>query len=199
MKSGAGCTQAEILAGAIALGEASDAERHAYREHLSTCPRCVEAVGGEHEIERIVSFIALARDQERWQPDVRDSFTRPARARFGRPWAAGLAVAIVAALALILYRPHAPHVVTSAAVPVHAQLAQPDARAIAALGTQSLPRREHRAESLAFTSPDGMHRTITFEVRLDGHGRPTRCTIVNGSPDNGKLGASLCDAVMRTR
>jgi hypothetical protein len=196
MNFGPGCTRAEILAGAIALGEASDAQRHEYREHLSICPHCLAAIGGEHEIERTIGLVTRARDEERWQPDLRGSFARPAR-HLGWQWAAGLAIALVLFAAFAVTR-HPGRVETASAVPVHAAIAtQPDARAIAQLGTQVMQHREHRAESLAFTAAAPAHRTITFRVRLDEHGKPVHCAVVSGS-SNDKLGASLCDAVMRT-
>jgi len=64
------CDQAEILAGAIALGEASDAERQSYRGHVSTCAACLRANGGEREIERTMAQVAIARDGETWDPDL---------------------------------------------------------------------------------------------------------------------------------
>ena len=97
MRIGADCGQAEILAGAIALGEAGDAERNAYREHLSVCRRCLVSIGGEREIERVMSVIGQAREQEQWQPQARSLF---ARAKSRGPilrWSA----AVVAALLVV--------------------------------------------------------------------------------------------------
>jgi TonB family protein len=92
------CARAEVLAGAVALGEATDHERDAYRQHLALCPRCIEAFGGEREIERIMQTVAQARDAERWEPDVRASMaTRGNRGR--RFWRFGFAAA-AAALAI---------------------------------------------------------------------------------------------------
>lgn len=62
----------EVLAGAIALGEATDEERNEYREHISSCAECLDALGGEREIERVASTIHEAREAEVWQPDLRD-------------------------------------------------------------------------------------------------------------------------------
>jgi TonB family protein len=64
------CRSAETLAGAIALGEADDAERQAYRRHVATCAACLRALGGEREIERTMERVASARDAETWTPDV---------------------------------------------------------------------------------------------------------------------------------
>jgi hypothetical protein len=93
-------------------------------------------------------------------------------------------------VAILATQRHAPVVVRS--------VAMTDAAAVAALGTQTLPQREHRAESLAFTSAQAARATITFEVRLDERGKPTRCTIVKHS-GRVALDAALCDAVMRAR
>ncbi|HEY8320716.1 MAG TPA: TonB family protein [Candidatus Baltobacteraceae bacterium] len=64
------CNQAEVLAGAIALGEATDAERQTYRGHVATCSACLRANGGEHEIERTMARVGQARDGETWDPDL---------------------------------------------------------------------------------------------------------------------------------
>lgn len=61
-----------MLAGAIALGEASEDERREYREHVATCPQCLNALGGECEIERVAVTVATARESEIWQPELRD-------------------------------------------------------------------------------------------------------------------------------
>ncbi len=62
----------EAIAGAIALGEATDEERREYREHIASCPACLDALGGEHEIERVAATVAAARESEVWQPELRD-------------------------------------------------------------------------------------------------------------------------------
>jgi hypothetical protein len=62
------CTRAEVLAGAIALDEASAAEREEYRNHCAICPACVRAFGGEREIERVMARVAHAREAETWDP-----------------------------------------------------------------------------------------------------------------------------------
>lgn len=71
------CSRAEALAGAIALGEATDAERDDYRRHLAACSPCIAALGGEREIERTMAAVAAARDSEVWQPDLRAALRRP--------------------------------------------------------------------------------------------------------------------------
>lgn len=63
--------RAEMLAGAIALGEATDEERLQYRQHLAECSACVHDFGGEHEVERVASTVAQAREGEIWEPDLR--------------------------------------------------------------------------------------------------------------------------------
>jgi TonB family protein len=79
------CTQAEVVAGAIALGEAGDAARDWYRRHLSQCRGCVADLAGEREIERTASWVAEARDGESWEPDVRAALRRHSRGT-GRSW-----------------------------------------------------------------------------------------------------------------
>jgi TonB family protein len=92
-----GCSRAEILAGAIALGEATEAERDEYRNHISTCASCLAALGGEREIERVMATVLQARDAETWEPIPRRLGER-SRARV-RIWSTGAAV-LAAALAL---------------------------------------------------------------------------------------------------
>jgi TonB family protein len=88
-----GCSRAEILAGAIALGEASEAEREEYRNHISTCASCLAALGGEREIERVMAIVAQARDEETWEPIPRRLGER-ARVRMWQTGAAVLAAAV---------------------------------------------------------------------------------------------------------
>lgn len=63
--------RAEVLAGAIALGEATDEERLEYRRHLAQCGSCLQSLGGEHELARLNGVVAGARESEVWEPDVR--------------------------------------------------------------------------------------------------------------------------------
>lgn len=202
MKGAAQCAQAEILAGAIALGEAGDSERNAYRAHLSTCRRCLDATGGEREIERVMLLVAQARDQERWQPDVRRVFSRT-RSR-QRIWTWGTALAALAAFLVVTravtqqHHPMVVHGVTTArGVQSESRLAA-EARAVAALDTQTVPKREHRAESLAFGPAGGVGGTMTLQVSVDERGKPTRCTIVKRS-GHVALDTTVCRAVMQTR
>ncbi len=101
------CARAETLAGAIALEEATDGERDAYRRHLASCARCVETLGGEREIERVMSVVARARDQESWEPDLRNALRDRTRARRGA-WTFGLglgALALAVSLSIHLLAP----------------------------------------------------------------------------------------------
>ena len=65
------CARVEVLAGAIALGEATDIEREEYRNHIATCASCLRALGGEREIERVMATVAQARGEETWEPAAR--------------------------------------------------------------------------------------------------------------------------------
>jgi hypothetical protein len=76
MTSRADCTRAEGLAGAIAIGEAGEAERDAYRAHLAECARCLHELGGEREIERVMTAVGQARDDECWEPDLRSTLAQ---------------------------------------------------------------------------------------------------------------------------
>lgn len=101
----------EAIAGAIALGEASDHERREYREHISSCAPCLHALGGEHEIDRVASTVAAARDAEVWEPQLRDVVATRARRRSrALGWGTGLAgVALAASLGV--------HTLVAAVVP----------------------------------------------------------------------------------
>lgn len=180
------CTGAERLAGTIAVNEASDAERDAYRAHLATCGRCLSDLGGERDIERVMGAVAQARDEERWQPDIRGLARRSAPAR-ARAWAVALAavIAVVTGIGLAeqQLRPATPAPSISA----------PEARALAALGTQTIPRREGRAESLAVGAT-----AATLNLQIDARGVPLRCTIAQSSGDPVK-DAAMCRAAMQAR
>ncbi len=69
----------ENIAGAIALGEATDADRRSYREHIATCSDCLTELGGEHEIERTIASVGTARESEIWKPELGSVFARRAR------------------------------------------------------------------------------------------------------------------------
>jgi anti-sigma factor RsiW len=181
------CARAEIVAGAIALGEAKDEERHAYRAHLAQCARCVGALGGERDIERTMSVVSRARNDERWQPDVRRQVLR-ARGTPWRAWASASAAAAIVVLGVAVLQHHTV-IPRRNALPVPAQ----QSAAIAALGTQSIPSFEQRAESLQFR--DGA--TLTLRVVVDARGKPVRCTVVRGLRTS--LDGALCATLLRTR
>lgn len=106
----------EALAGAIALGEAGDADRRRYREHISGCAQCLQSLGGEHEIERTAATVVAARDSEIWTPELRNVFVQRKR----RPsalisFASGFALTAVAFVLGLHY--------TTIAPPAHATLA----------------------------------------------------------------------------
>lgn len=120
------CGRAEILAGAIALGEASDGERDEYRRHIASCASCLETYGGEREIERVMSTVAQARESEIWEPVAVVATQRRARRLlpfFGLGASAvalGVAISVGAhALVAASIRP-----ATLAAAPASAQNAQ---------------------------------------------------------------------------
>jgi hypothetical protein len=188
MTSPTDCTLAERLAGAIAAGEAGDGERDAYRFHLASCARCVDELGGEREIERVMSAIAMARDSESWEPDLRSAVAGRRAPR--RSWAlAGVLVA--AAVAVVAFRTtQAP----PAVAPPHAVISAQEARALAALDTQTAAHREGRAESLTVGSATTL--STMFQISVDDRGRPVRCTIAQSS-GNPVLDRSVCAAAMR--
>lgn len=90
--------RAQILAGAIALGEATDAQRVEYRSHLAGCAECRDELGGEIELQRTAATVALARESELWTPSATGVLDRAiaARRRVSRV-GAGLAAACVLA------------------------------------------------------------------------------------------------------
>lgn len=179
------CAAAERLAGAIAVNEASDAERDTYRAHLAACEHCLRQLGGERDIERVMGTVARARDEERWQPDVRALARRSAPVR-APVWAA-LAAAIVVAAGIGVAQQLRP-----AATPP--PISAPEARALAVLGTQTMPQREGRAESLAV----GRGSATTLNLRIDARGVPVQCTITAGSGNRAKDDA-ICRAAMQRR
>jgi anti-sigma factor RsiW len=185
------CARAEIVAGAIALGEAREDERHAYRAHLAHCSRCVNALGGEREIERTVSLVANARESERWKPDVRRRLGRAIDAPMRLRWLSAAATAIVAVLAIVMLQ-RAPGIPHKSALPAPVADSQ-RAAAIAALGTQNVPAFQHQAESLQFRNG----ATLTLRVVLDGHGKPVRCSVLHGAQR--AIDHAFCAAVMRSR
>jgi TonB family protein len=103
------CSRAEITAGAVALGEASDTERDEYRRHLSGCRRCLGSLGGERDIERTMNLVAEAREVESWNPDVRVALRERAGAK-RHAWrfaVAAVATGAVVALGIHTFVPSA--------------------------------------------------------------------------------------------
>lgn len=92
----------ESIAGAIALGEATDADRRKYREHIASCPDCLTELGGEHEIERTMAGVGTARDGEVWEPQLGNVFERRAvRPSQALRFAAAFAVTFAGAAAAL--------------------------------------------------------------------------------------------------
>ncbi|MBV8638230.1 MAG: TonB family protein [Candidatus Eremiobacteraeota bacterium] len=117
------CARAEILAGAIALGEASETERDDYRRHISACASCLRALGGEREIERVMATVKDAAHSEVWEPvPLRAGERRMRTVR--RAWTVGVSTAALAVVASLgIHTLFAANV--SAPVMVAARQAQP--------------------------------------------------------------------------
>lgn len=183
------CETVERLAGAIAIGEADDGDRESYRRHLAVCRHCLTEFGGERAIERVMATIANARDDESWQPDLRPALARTGSRRYG--WSA--AIALAAAVAIVvgvrsIDRPQ-PSVAAQRSISMH------EARAIAALDTQAVPRPVGRAESLSL-GPEMLAATV--QVSVSARGTPAHCRIVKSS-GNAILDRSMCATAMRAR
>lgn len=184
------CSSAETLAGAIALGEAGDAERDAYRAHLSACPSCVERLGGEREIERVMALTAQARDDERWEPDVRKALIRGRDSRRAWRWAAAAAAVVIVAGGAFSLKSG------GGLAPQQQTISAQESHALAALNTQTGPRREGRAESLVVGSAAPV--TTSFTLSVDARGTPLRCTITKSSGD-AALDRAVCRAALHVR
>jgi hypothetical protein len=183
------CSLAETLAGAIAVGEAGDAERETYRAHLAGCERCLQELGGERDVERVMAAVSQARDDERWEPDVRKALAArrtPATWKWG---AAAAAVFIAIAGGFLLEK-------KPQAAPAPPTISAREARAVAALGTESAAPREGRAESLIVGTETPV--TSAFALSVDRRGTPLRCTITKSSGD-GVLDRAVCRAALRVR
>lgn len=191
------CARAEVLAGAIALGEAGDSERLAYRSHLATCRRCLSGLGGEREIERVIGVVSQARDEERWEPQLRTNVLRAAKRGPVWPWSAAAATLAAAGLVMMVTRAYHPAhqvVVPSVTMPAESNVSTAGANAVAAFGTQRAPQHV-RAESLAFGGEGKAVRSVTLHVSVDEHGRPTRCTVI-AQGGQASSDAKICRAVM---
>jgi TonB family protein len=189
MTSRADCARAEMLAGAIAIGEAGEAERDRYRAHLAVCEACLHELGGEREVERVMTVAAQAREDERWEPDLRKALVRARAPRNAWRWGAALAAAVIA---VVVIRAEHPRAVT----PAHHSISAQEARALAALNTQSAPRREGRAESLVLGGRSTF--SATLEMSVDERGVPVQCRITKSSGSSA-LDQSVCRAAMHAR
>ncbi|HZY97957.1 MAG TPA: TonB family protein [Candidatus Baltobacteraceae bacterium] len=161
------CARTEVLAGAVALGEASDAERDQYRRHIAACRRCVNAFGGEREIERTASVIARARDAETWEPDLRGWMRAPQKRRM-MSWSFGLsgvAAAVVISLGI--------HAIVAANISRPAQPSDAPTETIALGGMHvtlehrppATPTQTHHAAPQALVAPPRLeveHNVITL-------------------------------------
>ncbi len=221
------CLGAEALAGAIALREATDVERQAFRLHLTSCKRCVETIGGEHEIERIADSVAQARESERWEPAL-PKVTGKSASRLRRipQWTGAVAAVAVIGLGIYTLAERAaehPIVVVQNVVTLARPTAQ-EKRSIAALSTQITPKSEQQAESLKLESgsaavrdvtpvggegalvphppaiayQEGAEGTTAFGVLVDRHGKPLGCTIEKSSGYKA-LDDAVCHAAMQAR
>lgn len=165
------CARAEVIAGALALQEATDAERDAYRRHLAQCSRCADELLGELEFERMGRVLVQARSDERWEPDVRGAFQRrKARSawRFGLASIGAASVAAAACLVLLFAGRQAP------APPLAALREQ----ALAAVRTvPTAPFAAQRAESLSVLPASG----ASIQIGLDRRGNPTNCSVTKSS------------------
>jgi hypothetical protein len=187
------CADARLLAGGIALNEATEHERDSYRAHLANCARCRSELGGERQIERVMSIPAQAREAERWEPDVRNHRRQP---HFGTALWKWAAVAAVVALVFLGIRAMQQRPSVAVVAPAaHAPTLQ-DERAIAVLNNQTMPQREHRAESLVVGSAVSATRNVTLRMRVDARGIPTSCAIAQSS-GNAALDRVVCRAVLR--
>jgi hypothetical protein len=186
------CARAEMLAGAIALGETDEAQRDTYRNHLATCAGCRNDLGGEREIERVMATTREARDSERWEPVLRPAHMRTPARRSTWQWAVALAAAAALIVGLrAIDKPSNGTAMVSGASVSSAQVA----RAVAALNTQTAPRRENQAESLSFASTRSS--TLAVALSLDVRGMPKQCTVTKSS-GNRVLDRAVCRAAIKT-
>ncbi len=184
------CVVAERLAGAIAIGEAGDEERVAYRAHVADCRQCLQALGGEHEIERVMSAVARAREDECWEPQRRFRLATPEMRR--NAWTLALALAAAVVLTLGLRTAEKPPPIVSPQRAVSSQ----EIHGVAALDTQTAPRREARAESLRVGAATTL--STSFDVTVDERGTPLQCTITKSSGFR-VVDRSVCRAAMHAR
>jgi hypothetical protein len=176
------CARAEAIAGALALHEATDAERDAYRRHLAQCSRCADELLGELEFERMGRVLAQARGDERWEPDVRGAFhRRRARSawRFGLASIGAASVAAAACLVLLFAGRQAP---------ASSKLAALREQALAAVRTVPIaPFSAQRAESLSVLPASG----ASIQITVDRQGNPTTCSVTRSSGSS-SLDKQIC-------
>ena len=172
-----GCSRAEILAGAIALGEATEAEREEYRKHLATCASCLRSLSGEREIERVMAKLAQARDEETWEP-IPGRLGARSRARMWRTGAAVLAAAVVISFGA--------HVLLATAVRAPSIEPKSVAMETATPFHVTLERRPHVAATVA-PAPKPTQRPKSIVVVhnvIERHGNAvTQTTTVAEAPD----------------
>lgn len=160
-----GCARAEILAGAVALGEATEVEREEYRRHISACGACLRELGGEREIERVMSVVDDARASETWEP-VGSPLSRSRRSSFVPALKYGGSV-IASALALSF----ALHLVVAASFRTSSTPPETDIAALGQITHVTLDRRQ------AETAPKRdeprlvvVHNVITLRAPNAGRG-----------------------------
>lgn len=184
------CARAEILAGAVALGEANETERDEYRRHVAMCAPCLQSLGGEREIERVMSIVVEARNSEVWAPaPVRAGIARPRwRFTFGVGTSV-LAAAIVASFGI--------HTLIAANIRPAQMIAQAPERATTSTFHVSLEKRVKPASGKAAVLASGpvakvqqiaqapsivvVHNVITLEKSKPAQ---TTTTVDNGPRAN---------------
>jgi TonB family protein len=167
------CARAEVLAGAVALGEATELERDEYRRHVAACAPCLTSIGGEREIERTMALVAQARADEVWEPVLTDASIR--RTGVARVWTWGLsatALAIVASLGIHAFvasqlRPvqvAQVHEVPIFSQPMHVTI---EHRAPAPAAAPIVPKTRVEHPSIVV-----VHNVITLKHQLHADARP---------------------------
>lgn len=110
------CQRAEVLAGAIALDEAVNAELEEFRAHIAVCSSCLQTLGGEIGIRRVMDTIREARESETWQPvlaSIHAKHERRLRALIRFTLATtGIAIATAVAIRLLVVTSIGPVAVT---------------------------------------------------------------------------------------
>lgn len=177
MNDAGACARSEMLAGAIALGEATEAERDAYRRHLAACGRCVDLFGGEREIERVMGTVAAARDTEVWQADVTPALARRPADRRRIVLATGGAAAVAALVALGV----------RVAVPGQAGAGLPPAHPVATVAQRPAPQVHRMAVAAAFAAraaaqADATKLVVVHNVVTLRHAQPAADNAVASAP-----------------